>query len=110
MFQKWNLEVYRTEEGISPFDEWIGNLRDLAGVDRINTRLARARLGNFGVWRSVGDGITELKIDFGPGYRVYIGRAGDALLILLCGGDKRTQTKDIDLAKKYWADHWRRKK
>ena len=63
------------------------------------------RLGNFGDTRSVGEGVQELRIPFGPGYRVHFGREGDAIVILLCGGDKSTQTRDIGRAQDYWRDH-----
>jgi putative addiction module killer protein len=62
-------------------------------------------LGNFGDVRSVGDGVQELRIHFGPGYRVYFGRVGDAVIILLCGGDKGSQDRDIERAQEYWRDH-----
>ncbi len=76
---------------------------------RIDARLARVQLGNFGDTKGVGEGVLELRIDYGPGYRVYLGRDGSAVVILLLGGDKRTQSKDIDTAKKYWADYKARK-
>ena len=62
-------------------------------------------MGNFGDTRSVGEGVQELRIPFGPGYRVYFGREADAIVILLCGGDKSTQTRDIERAHDYWRDH-----
>jgi putative addiction module killer protein len=62
-----------------------------------------------GDWRSVGDGVCELRIDYGPGYRVYYGQDGEALILLLCGGDKRTQAKDIEKAHGYWKDYKARK-
>jgi putative addiction module killer protein len=66
-------------------------------------------LGNFGDSRSVGGGVIEMRIPYGPGYRVYFGRDGNKLVILLCGGDKRTQPSDIDQACAYWADYqWRK--
>jgi putative addiction module killer protein len=69
----------------------------------------RIRLGNFGDHRAVGEGVSELRIHFGPGFRVYFLRDGDALIILLCGGEKRSQERDIARAKAYAADYWRRK-
>lgn len=63
-------------------------------------------MGNLGEWNSVGHGVYELKIDYGPGYRIYFGQEGNRLIILLCGGDKTTQQKDIKKAQEYWAD-WR---
>lgn len=68
-------------------------------------RLNRLRLGNFGDCKSVGDGVFELRMMFGPGYRVYFGRDGERVVMLLCGGDKDTQQKDVELAKHYWRDY-----
>jgi putative addiction module killer protein len=67
--------------------------------------ITRVRLGNFGDARTVGDGVHELRIHTGPGYRVYFGREGDAVVILLCGGDKGPQNRDIERAKDYWRDY-----
>ena len=69
----------------------------------------RLSVGVLGDWRSVGDGVCELRIDYGPGYRVYYGQDGEALILLLCGGDKRTQAKDIEKAHGYWKDYKARK-
>ena len=76
---------------------------------RVRTRLARIRLGNFGDHKAVGEGVSEIRIDYGPAYRVYFGRDGDEVVILLVGGDKRTQDSDIAKAKEYWADYKARK-
>lgn len=70
---------------------------------RIDARLARLRLGNFGDCKSLGGGIYELRIDVGPGFRIYFGRSGHQVVILLCGGDKSTQRADIKRARQYWA-------
>ena len=67
-----------------------------------STRIDRLELGNFGDWRSVGEGVSELRVDFGPGYRVYYGRDGAELVILLGGGTKKRQARDIELARKFW--------
>jgi putative addiction module killer protein len=82
------VRVYARSDGSEPFTQWLRGLRDGTTRNRIRQRIARIRLGNFGDVRSVGDGVQELRIHFGPGYRVYFGREGDALVILLCGGDK----------------------
>ena|SRR2546427_321930 len=102
------LEIYVTEEGRAPFTEWFDSLRDIRGRVKIRTRLNRIRLGNFGDSTSVGEGVEELRIDFGPGYRVYYGQAGLKVVLLLCGGDKSTQTQDILQAKRYWKDYQKR--
>ena len=73
-------------------------------------RLNRIRLGNFGDCKGVGSGVSELRVPHGPGYRVYFGRKGNTVVILLYGGDKKTQSKDIALAQKYWDDYLRRTK
>lgn len=99
---------YRTENGRNPYLEWLRSLRDREARARVRVRVARVALGNFGDWDTVGGGVGELRIHYGPGYRVYFGRQGNTVVILLCGGDKRTQAQDIALAKAYWADYQQR--
>jgi putative addiction module killer protein len=89
------IEMRQTET----FAEWLGALRDRKAVVIIARRLDRVSNGNFGDVKSVGDGVSELRIDHGPGYRLYFVRRGDALIVLLCGGDKSTQARDIERAK-----------
>jgi putative addiction module killer protein len=81
------------------FAEWLDGLRDHIAVKRIKQRLARVQIGLFGDAKSVGEGISELRVDHGPGYRVYFSRRGDVVIILLCGGDKSSQKRDIVRAK-----------
>jgi len=100
--------AFRTRVGRIPFDEWLGELGDQNAVARILARMARVRLGNLGDCKNLGDGVLELRVDYGPGYRVYLGQKGRTLVILLCGGDKRTQDRDIRCAKKYWQDYQER--
>jgi putative addiction module killer protein len=88
-------ELVRTQE----FDDWLRRLKDQIGKARILARLRSASLGNFGDCEPVGDGISEMRIHAGPGYRVYFSRRGQKVYLLLCGGDKSTQQKDIKLAK-----------
>lgn len=102
------IEVYQTEDGRSPFSEWLRDLRDRAARARIRVRLDRLSLGNFGDCRSLGGGVHELRIDHGPGYRVYFGQLGDRIVLLLSGGSKKTQTRDIEQARMYWNDYKRR--
>ena len=102
------LEIYMTMDGREPFSEWLDALKDLRGRAAIRARLERVEDGNFGVTRPVGEGVLELKVDFGSGYRVYYALDGPLIVLLLCGGDKRSQPKDIKLAKVYWADYKRR--
>jgi len=101
-------KICRTATGQAPFEEWLDNLRDILGRAKIRVRVDRAAQGNFGDHRTVGGGIIELKTDFGPGYLVYLGRYGEEIIVLLCGGDKSTQQKDIAQAHKYWEDYKKR--
>ena len=102
------LREYLTEAGGNPFREWLHSLRDTQARARIRVRLNRMRLGNMGDCEPVGEGVLELRMHFGPGYRVYLGQDGDVLIILLCGGDKRTQSRDVRTAKTYWQSYKRR--
>lgn len=80
------------------FAAWLDGLRDLRGRARIQARIERLAVGNAGDVKPVGEGVSEMRIDYGPGYRVYFKRSGSALIMLLVGGDKRTQAKDIKMA------------
>lgn len=102
------LQVYVTEEGRTPFSEWLASLDDARARAKIRVRLDRVRLGNFGDCHGVGEGVQELRVDYGPGYRVYFGQVGTTIVLLLCGGEKSSQPKDIDLAKQYWSEYRRR--
>ena len=82
------------------FEQWLGKLRDAKGKARILSRLDSAALGNFGDCQSVGEGVSEMRIHFGPGYRVYFTRRGTFVYVLLIGGDKSTQKRDIKRAQK----------
>ncbi len=99
------LREYLTETGRNPFHDWLHELRDTQARARIRVRLNRLRLGNFGDCKPVGEGVLELRMNFGPGYRAYLGQDGDTLVILLCGGDKQTQPRDIAKAKEYWISY-----
>lgn len=101
------LQEYLTADGRSPFTEWLRELKDRTARARIRVRLNRIQLGNFGDCRSLGDDLHEIRVDHGPGYRVYFGRSGNTVVVLLCGGDKRAQSRDIDRARSYW-DEYRR--
>ena len=99
------LRYYQTQAGEQPFVEWLRSLKDRQARTRIEARIARVAVGNFGDTEPVGEGVLELRIDWGPGYRVYLARLGQVVVLLLCGGDKRTQQKDIDRAKAYFEDY-----
>lgn len=106
--QPREIRRYITSDGRNPFAEWLSSLRDLNAVVKIEQRLDRVRLGNLGNSKSVGEGVCELKIDFGPGYRVYFGQVGSTIVLILCGGDKSTQEQDIRKAKEYWKEYGER--
>lgn len=99
---------YVNEDGKNVFHEWLRSLKDRAARARIRVRLNRIRLGNFGDCKSVGSGVSELRVDYGPGYRIYFGKEGVQVVILLCGGSKKTQSKDIRMAQQYWAEYQRK--
>jgi putative addiction module killer protein len=103
--QPREIKEYQTNEGKTPFSEWINSLQDLNLRVKIEKRLDRVALGNLGDYRSLGEGVYELKIDFGPGYRIYFGQIGLQIILLLCGGDKSSQKQDILKAKEYWKDY-----
>ncbi|MGK7902221.1 MAG: type II toxin-antitoxin system RelE/ParE family toxin [Hormoscilla sp.] len=103
--QPREIRSYITIDGRVPFEEWLNSRRDFTAVVKIEKRLDRIRLGHLGNYRSVGEGVYELRIDYGPGYRVYFGQIGTRIVILLCGGDKSSQQQDIRKAKEYWRDY-----
>ena len=99
------IRIYETENGKRPFEEWVKDLRDPPTARRIQARLAGVSAGNLGDTKSVGEGVYELRLAFGAGYRIYFGSIDNELIILLCGGDKSSQDKDIKKAKEYWSDY-----
>ncbi|HEY8698425.1 MAG TPA: type II toxin-antitoxin system RelE/ParE family toxin [Rhizomicrobium sp.] len=99
---------YLDRSGRSPFGEWQSAIDELART-KVSIALLRLRDGNISHVKSVGGGVSELKIDFGPGYRVYFGRAGPIIVILLGGGSKKSQQTDIEKARARWADYKHRK-
>ncbi len=105
--EKITVNYYLTSDGKSPFEDWLKSLKDVQGRSIIRARLRRLMLGNLGAYQWVGDGVYELKIFFGPGYRLYFGRDGNTLIVLLCGGDKSSQQKDIEKSRRFWVDYWR---
>jgi putative addiction module killer protein len=102
------LHEYVTPDGRNPFRQWLDRLRDINARARIRVRLNHVRLGNIGDAKPVGGGVSELRVPYGPGYRVYFAQTGSTVILLLCGGDKSTQGRDIDTAKDYWLDFQRR--
>ena len=100
---------YLTPAGSDPFQSWIDELNDLKARVAVLRRVDRMSAGNFGDHKFVRDGVWELRVDFGPGYRVYYGRHGKAVVVLLCGGTKRTQGSDVDRAVGFLAEYQRRR-
>jgi putative addiction module killer protein len=103
------LRGYLDESGRKPFESWFEAL-DPTAAAKVTVALTRIEQGNLSNAKTVGSGVHEYRIDFGPGYRVYFGRDGDRIVILLGGGTKKRQEKDIQAAQTYWADYKRRKK
>ena len=102
------LRRYQLADQSTPVTDWLQALRDMRARALIEVRLRRVSAGNFGDCKTVGEGVSELRVDIGPGYRVYHARHGQTLVILLCGGNKASQQNDINRAKDYWAD-WKRR-
>jgi putative addiction module killer protein len=103
-----DIRHYLDPQGRDVYQAWVDALRDREGRKAIVRRVLRIELGNFGDHTFVRDGVWELRIDTGPGYRVYYAREGDMIVLLLCGGDKGSQGRDIDRAVTCWNDYQRR--
>jgi putative addiction module killer protein len=106
----FELLHYLTLAGDDPFQSWIDELKDLKARVAVLRRVDRMSVGNFGDHKFLRDGVWELRVDFGPGYRVYYGRHGKAVVILLCAGAKRTQGSDIARAVGFLAEYQRRRR
>jgi putative addiction module killer protein len=104
----YQLREYLAPGGGSPFNDWLAGLRDIRTRARIRTRLERASLGNLGDYASIGDGVFEMRLFQGPGYRIYFGLESVNIVVLLCGGSKDSQRHDIQKAKSLWADYRKR--
>jgi putative addiction module killer protein len=102
------IRYYAAPDGQQPFGRWFADLEAVAGA-KISRALARLEQGNFSNVKSVGEGVFEYRIDFGPGYRIYFGQDGPRLVILLTGGTKKRQGRDIEAAHAYWQDYKQRK-
>ena len=101
------INQLETAKGKCPIRDWLDDLDGAIAV-RIQARLKRVAFGNLGDVKSVGQGVSELRLAFGSGYRLYFAQYGDEIILLLCGGDKSTQKEDIEDAKNYWLDFKRR--
>ena len=102
------LRIYTDSQDVAPFIQWIDELKDIRARAKIRARLARLEAGNFGDCKPLRDGVQELKIDIGPGYRVYLSRQGPVLVLLLCGSDKGDQDRAIKQAIDYLND-WKQR-
>lgn len=103
----YRVQEYLTERGESPYRSWLNTL-DLTTKARVQARVLRFELGNLGDYKAVGAGVYEARLDFGPGYRLYFGLSGRTLVLLLCGGTKRTQRRDIQQAQIWWLNYMER--
>lgn len=101
---KKELRLYRTKEGKEPFTHWIESLKDVMTRAHITNRLNRIIHGKYGDCKFVGDGVYELRIHYGPGYRIYFTEQEKTFILLLIGGSKGTQNNDIKKAKNYWKE------
>lgn len=99
------IKEYIAKDGKNHFRKWFDSLKDIRTQAKVDIRVSRLRLGNFGDAKGVGQGVYELRIHFGPGYRVYYGLDGTKIVLLLCGGDKGTQKMDIKKAVAYWEEY-----
>ena len=99
------LVLYETPAGRCPWQEWFDGLEDRKTKAAIDARLLRLQRGNFGDCKAISAGVSELRVHFGPGYRICFGRDGDTLVVLLCGGRKVAQKRDINRALAYWNDY-----
>jgi len=104
---KIKIDIYTIDNGKSPFIIWLESIKDKTIRYRVKERLDRVSLGNLGDYKAIGGGLEELRLSFGAGYRIYFGRVGEKIILLLCGGDKGSQEQDIKKAKEYWQDYLR---
>lgn len=106
----YTLQIYVTKHGKLPFVDWLESLEDKMVRYRIKERLDRVALGNIGDYKYIAEGVLELRLDFGSGYRIYFGKEKNNLILLLCGGNKQSQKQDIKKAVYYWKDYLSRSK
>lgn len=101
------VKIYQDNSGKEPYTIWIQSLKEQTTKARIQQRIRRIELGNFGDCKLLKQGVWELRLDFGSGYRIYYGEDGSKIVILLCAGNKKTQQKDIEKAIQYWTEYKR---
>ncbi|MFQ5744208.1 MAG: type II toxin-antitoxin system RelE/ParE family toxin [Acidobacteriota bacterium] len=102
--EKYEIRAYVAPDGRVPVEDWLRQLRDKVTRERVYARLNLLRLGNFGDCRSLGGGVRELRIHHGPGFRIYFGVPRPGTVMLLTGGSKKNQRKDIDIARRMWSE------
>ena len=98
------IKIFQDSNGNEPFTKWIKTVSTTIRA-RVFTKLDRVETGNLGDCKFIGEGVSEFRLHFGPGYRIYYGEIDNTIILLLCGGDKSTQTKDVKKAKKYWNEY-----
>jgi putative addiction module killer protein len=98
------IRLYKTDSGKEPFEDWLTKIKDKTTKARIRRRVDRLSFGHEGDCKSVGNGVYELRLMFGSGYRIYYGKSGDIVIVLLLGGDKGSQEEDIKKAHAYWRE------
>jgi putative addiction module killer protein len=103
------LRIYKTKRNKEPFTKWLMSLKDRITRAKIRSRLDRLIVGHYGDYKLLDDGIKELRLHFGAGYRIYFAEQSNIIILLLCGGSKGTQKRDIKKAKKYWLELQARK-
>ncbi|MEE9452664.1 MAG: type II toxin-antitoxin system RelE/ParE family toxin [Gammaproteobacteria bacterium] len=105
---KNKIEIYIAPTGKKPFVDWLESLKDKSIRYRIKERLDRVALGNLGDYKTIEKSVYEFRFDFGSGYRIYFGKQGNNIILLLCGGDKSSQKKDIKQAIAHWGNYLKR--
>ena len=100
-----SLRLFKTRSGKKPFVEWMDSVKDATAIAQVNNRVRRLSLGQRGDYKRVGKGVFELRIHYGPGYRVYFAEQGKEIVVLLMGGNKGSQKRDIKQAISYWQDY-----
>ena len=100
-----SVRYYKSQDGDVPYLSWLDELKNTRHINRIIRKIDRVELGNLGDHKGVGEGVQELRLHFGPGFRIYFAQDGATVVVLLCGGDKSSQSKDIRHAQAYWQDY-----
>lgn len=102
------IRIYKSETGSRPFEKWLKTVKCLKTRGKIRYRIDKLEMGYYGDCKTLSNGLKELRFNFGPGYRVYFAEVDEIIIVLLFGGKKDTQSRDINLVKKYWDDLRRR--